>query len=157
MHRQQVENIIEAIIHILMWLYIFGSPLPFLWRDEHVDWLHFGVMSLFNLFIAFVFYINYFFFIPRFVLRVRKIRWFVVSNLLLLLVVQSGFELQHSDHFQKLKFIHFYLVKDLRFIVLKQIDGFKCFIKISAAALPPFNSKETTPQPPFGIYFCAMS
>lgn len=103
MHRQQVENIIEAIIHILMWLYIFGSPLLFLWRDEHVDWLHFGVMSLFNLFIAFVFYINYFFFIPRFVLRVRKIRWFIVSNLLLLLVVQSGYELQHSDRFQKLK------------------------------------------------------
>ena len=35
--------------------------------------------------------------------------------------------------------------------------SFKFFINFSAASLPPFISKETTPQPPFGIYFLAVS
>lgn len=99
MRKQQVENIIECIIHVLMWLYIFASPLLFIWQNERVDWEHFGMMSLFNLFIAFVFYINYFYLIPRFVLRVRKIRWFIFSNVLLLLILQTGYELQHTDFF----------------------------------------------------------
>lgn len=86
-----------------MWLYIFASPLLFIWQNDRIDWEHFGVMSLFNLFIAFVFYINYFYLIPRFVLRVRKIRWFILSNVFLLLIVQTGYEFQHGNRFLKSK------------------------------------------------------
>ena len=34
---------------------------------------------------------------------------------------------------------------------------FSFFMKASAAARPPLKPKETTPQVPLGIYFCAMS
>ncbi|MGM9688021.1 MAG: sensor histidine kinase [Alloprevotella sp.] len=103
MRRKQVENIIEAIIHILVWLYVFASPLLFMWQHERIDWNHFGMMSLFNLFIAAVFYVNYCFLIPRFVLRVRKVRCYILSNLLLLLVIQTGYELQHINHIKNSK------------------------------------------------------
>ncbi len=34
---------------------------------------------------------------------------------------------------------------------------FSFCMKVDAASLPPFSSKETTPQPPLGRYFCARS
>ena len=35
--------------------------------------------------------------------------------------------------------------------------SFRCFIKISAAFLPPWRPKEITPQEPLGRYFCASA
>ena len=35
--------------------------------------------------------------------------------------------------------------------------SFNVFMKIDAASLPPFNPNDTTPHPPFGRYFCALS
>ena len=35
--------------------------------------------------------------------------------------------------------------------------SFRCFMKVLAASRPPFSSKDTTPQEPWGRYFSARA
>lgn len=78
---QKVRKI-EIWIHLLIWILIFNLPLMSLNTDEAITWQRYLQSLRFPFTIALVFYINYLYFVPKFLL-VRKISVFVIANLLL--------------------------------------------------------------------------
>lgn len=84
---------IEIAVHVLAWSYIFFSPLFFRRNEETMDmdkYLH-GIVFPLTTFT--IFYINYFWLVPRLLIR-EKIRWFVIANVLMIVSYQIFIELQ---------------------------------------------------------------
>lgn len=93
MQRKALERTIEVACHVLTWSYIFLSPLLFKRTYETVDWQRYLHISFLPFCTCVVFYINYFLLIPRFVLRHKGIKWFVLFNVLIYLICQLLIEL----------------------------------------------------------------
>lgn len=83
----------EVTVHILAWVYIFLSPIFFKRSEEPMDlekFLH-GFIFPFTTFV--IFYANYFWFVPRLLIR-GKLKWFVAANLLMIVCYQIVVEAQ---------------------------------------------------------------
>lgn len=92
----RIETFIEVAVHVLAWSYIFISPLFFKRRGEIIDWHHYIHGSLLPITLCVSFYLNYFIFVPRFLLNKEKRKWFFICNVLIFCVYQFGIELQAS-------------------------------------------------------------
>lgn len=90
----RIETFIEVAVHVLAWSYIFISPLFFKRRGETIDWNHYIYGSLLPITLCVSFYLNYFIFVPRFLLNKEKRKWFFICNVLIFCVYQFGIELQ---------------------------------------------------------------
>lgn len=99
-HRRKIEVAVQVALHILTWSYIFLSPLFFKRNGETMEWERFLHGSTMPIAICITFYINYFLLIPRFFLQKDKLKWFVLSNVVILVVVQMLMEYQgmHAPH-----------------------------------------------------------
>ncbi len=93
-------RIIEVIIHLVTWSYIFLMPFIFTHSHENGegDWERVLGRTLFSLCLFITFYVNYFWLIPRYFLMQRS-RWFVTLNVLLLIFLSIFFELGLNTHF----------------------------------------------------------
>ncbi len=83
------ERNVEILIHICVWVYIFVSPLLIHRRNETVDWISYFQRLYFPLSSCLVFYLNYFYLVPRLVLR-KKYKTFVLYNVLLIVLLQAS-------------------------------------------------------------------
>lgn len=92
--QSRTETYIEVAVHVLAWSYIFISPIFFKRRGEAIDWNHYIHGSLLPITLCVSFYLNYFIFVPRYLLNKEKVKWFVICNLLIFCVYQFGIELQ---------------------------------------------------------------
>lgn len=96
----QVGRIVEFIVHVLTWGYVFLSPLLFRRTSDGVDWCNYLKLSFLPLSICITFYINYFILIPLYLLREGRAKWFFIVNLLIIVAMQFLFEfviLPHLD------------------------------------------------------------
>ena len=81
--RSKAEHIIEAVVHIATWLFIFASPLFFRKTGEATDWGRYLHGSVFPLTTCAVFYANYLLLVPRLIFA-KRYRTFLFCNLLLI-------------------------------------------------------------------------
>lgn len=86
-----LERSIGIAIHLSAWLYIFSTPLFFGRRGEQLDWAHYLRGIVFPLATCAVFYLNYFWLVPRYVTQ-HRFRLFFFWNLLLLVAVTASVE-----------------------------------------------------------------
>lgn len=94
LHKRKIEIAVQVALHILTWSYVFLSPLLFRRNGEPMEWDRFLHGSTLPLGIFITFYINYFVLIPRFFLVKGKLKWFLLANLLIYLVIQTVMEYQ---------------------------------------------------------------
>lgn len=87
------ERTVEIVIHLCIWLYIFLSPLFFDRRGQDVDWMTYFRRLYFPLSSCLVFYVNYFYLAPRFILKDRRIKSFILYNVLLLILLMLSRDL----------------------------------------------------------------
>ena len=80
----------EWVLHVLIWAYVFASPLFFRRRGEEINWLAYGPRLYFPLASCVVFYVNFLVLVPRLFVR-RRYGTFVLLNLLLLVVAVASF------------------------------------------------------------------
>lgn len=80
----------EWVLHVLIWAYVFASPLFFRRRGEEINWLAYGPRLYFPLASCVVFYVNFLVLVPRFFVR-RRYGTFVLLNLLLLVAAVASF------------------------------------------------------------------
>lgn len=82
-----IERNVEIIIHICIWAYVVASPLLFRWNDETVDWGRYFRRLYFPLSSCAIFYFNYLYLVPRYVIKSKKYKTFVIFNLLFVAAV----------------------------------------------------------------------
>lgn len=87
------ERTVEIIIHICIWTYIFASPLLMRRWGEEVDWVTYFQRLYFPLSSCMIFYINYFYLVPRFILKDRRTKAFIVTNIVLILAFMASRDL----------------------------------------------------------------
>lgn len=91
MQEPKTRRIVEVLIHIIGWGIVFAFPFLLMNRSgftvSWVDYLRHG--SAVPISFLIVFYINYCFFIPRFLFEGR-IKQYVLLNLLLILCTATG-------------------------------------------------------------------
>lgn len=92
--KSRIELLIEIAVHVLTWSYIFLSPLFFKRRGDTINWEHYLHGLLMPVTICIAFYLNYFVFIPKFLLNKRKLKWFFIVNLLVFIAYQFTAEMQ---------------------------------------------------------------
>lgn len=94
-------RIIEALIHIIGWGIVFGFPFLMMSRSGFTitwaDYLRHG--SIIPLSFLIVFYVNYFFFIPRYLFEGR-IKQYLLVNALLIICIAAGAHLWQEYAFQ---------------------------------------------------------
>ncbi len=79
---------LEALLHIVVWGYIFLTPLLFTRGGiEDIDWNRYFFTSLWNIASCIVFYVNYFFLIPRYFLQHRYWHYFVLNIVMVVALV----------------------------------------------------------------------
>lgn len=89
--RSTIKRTAGIFVHITAWLYIFISPLLFSRHSESIDWARYCRGLVFPLSTCILFYANYLWLIPRFILQ-HKIKLFLFWNALLLLAMTGGME-----------------------------------------------------------------
>lgn len=80
---------IETAMHLLVWLFIFLSPLLFAGRNGNINWnkyLHGCIPPFFG---CFVFYMNYLVLVPRLFFKGRKQNFFLYEALLLVFSITA--------------------------------------------------------------------
>lgn len=80
------HQLIEVFIHIIAWALVFGFPLVFMNRDNGINWELFFRHSIVSLGYCVIFYINYLYLAPYFLLK-DKIKSFLLINLFLSIVI----------------------------------------------------------------------
>ena len=80
------ERLIEAAIHACIWIYIFVSPLLMHRPNESFEWGAYLQRLYFPLSSCAVFYLNYFWLIPRYFIE-KRYRMFVVLNLIAIVLL----------------------------------------------------------------------
>jgi len=90
----RLERAVETAAHILVWAYMFLSPLLFIRSGERIDWEHYLGGCILPLAACIIFYINYFFLIPHCLLQKGRVSWFCLINVLLILAYVAGDQLQ---------------------------------------------------------------
>ena len=89
------ERIIEIAVHVLTWSYLFLSPLFFKRNGEQIDWNHYLHGCIFPFTICVAFYLNYFLFIPRWLLGNKMRKWFFLANVAIFVLYLVFVELQN--------------------------------------------------------------
>jgi two-component system sensor len=84
------RQLIEIVLHVVVWGYIFTAPL-FTQPQDNINVERLAMRTLFSLALFLTFYLNYFWFIPAYFWR-RRFRLFVLSNLVALVMLSSGIE-----------------------------------------------------------------
>lgn len=79
--KQNFEHSVNIAIHIVAWLYIFATPLLFMRLGEGFSWVNYGRHLFIPLTTCIIFYANYYWLVPRYII-LRRIKWFVAWNLL---------------------------------------------------------------------------
>ena len=93
-----VHRSLFVLVQVLVWGYIFTSPLLFRRFDEPLHWVRF-VPECFASFTSFLlFYLNYFVLIPRYVFRRGRLLTFVAINVVLCLLCVGVHEMVISMH-----------------------------------------------------------
>ena len=86
---QQNDSAVRRLavtIHLMIWVYIFVSPIAFFWRENEAMTLEAVLHRIyFPVASCAMFYLNYFVFIPKYYLQ-HRIRQFIVVNLVLILL-----------------------------------------------------------------------
>ena len=107
MQDSQTRRIVEVLIHIIGWGIVFAFPFLLMNRSgftvSWVDYLRHG--SAVPVSFLIVFYLNYCFFIPRFLFEGR-IKQYVLLNLLLILCTAVGVHFWQDFIFHTLSLIH---------------------------------------------------
>lgn len=86
MPQNRFERFVNIAIHLVAWFYIFATPLLFMLQGETFHLENYGRRIMLPLTTCIIFYANYFWLVPRFIIR-RRIKWFVCYNLLFLVVL----------------------------------------------------------------------
>ncbi|MDR0745219.1 MAG: histidine kinase [Mediterranea sp.] len=95
----QHHRTFEVLIHIIGWLFVFTFPLLFVDRtSEFFSWERYLCHSIVPLFFFIVFYLNYFWLIPRLLFKEQTYKYIVCN---IVLVVIMGF----SAHYLQSVFI----------------------------------------------------
>ena len=76
----------NVVIHMTVWLIVFGLPLFLIDRGQGINWSHFWRQASVMVGFMIVFYINYIYLIDRFLYR-QKTTEFILINLLLIIVI----------------------------------------------------------------------
>lgn len=87
------ERGVEIAIHCCVWVYIFLSPILFERREQEVDWATYFQRLYFPLSSCLVFYVNYFYLAPKFILKSKRIKSFILYNVLLLVLLMVSRDL----------------------------------------------------------------
>ncbi|MCH5182172.1 MAG: sensor histidine kinase [Prevotellaceae bacterium] len=83
MNKPLFRGHMEICVHLLVWIYLFASPLLFKRPGENIDVLHYLQRAFYPLLVCAVFYINYLFLVPRYLKHGRYLA-FVSFNLALI-------------------------------------------------------------------------
>ena len=87
MNKTQNKNILQLLIHIIVWGLVFGLPFLIFWKYNDFDFLdRLKHQSIIVLSLLTVFYLNYFVLIEQFLFR-KKTGKFILYNILLILSV----------------------------------------------------------------------
>lgn len=90
---------LEALLHIVVWGYIFFTPLLFTRGGvEEIDWQRYFFTSLWNIGSCIVFYVNYLFLIPRYFLKHKYWHYFVWNIVMVLTLVVGREVMMHYYH-----------------------------------------------------------
>ena len=86
-----LEDLPEKLIHILVWAFLFGSPLLTMDRsDSGIDWLDVVHRLGGPLVIFILFYLNYLILVPKLLLEKSKKLTFVLVNAVVCIVLIFG-------------------------------------------------------------------
>lgn len=86
------SRFIEIALHVLAWTYVFLNPFFFHHLHEGIVWERVVSSTLFSLILFAVFYLNYFWLIPKYFLQKRN-ALFCWVNIILLFVFATLFEM----------------------------------------------------------------
>ena len=76
---------IEVLIHIMFWILLFSSPFLFMPSESDGKWFHFYErFCISQLIVILIFYINYFYFISRYLFN-KKVYKFLIINIVVIL------------------------------------------------------------------------
>ncbi len=95
--KNRLERTITIAAHLLIWAYVFASPLLFRRGNTPIDWNNYMWTLYFPASTCIIFYINYLYLVPRY-LQTKRYRQFVGYNILLLtfFAVSREFYVQFS-------------------------------------------------------------
>ncbi len=91
--RRKFEHRVEMAIHLCIWIYIFASPLLMPRRGDEIDWPQYFRRLYFPLTSCLLFYANYLYLVPRYLLDGKHYRRFAISNVLLILLLLASQEI----------------------------------------------------------------
>lgn len=77
------ERIVEITAHTLIWAYVFATPLLFRRGNQAIDWTNYVWYLYFPISSCLLFYTNYLWLVPRYLLT-KRYKEFIFYNLLLL-------------------------------------------------------------------------
>ncbi len=83
----RIDKTVELIVHVCVWGYIFASPLLVHKRGESIDWIGYVQRLYFPFTSCVLFYVNYFYLVPRLVLERKRYWRFVLYNVLFILLL----------------------------------------------------------------------
>lgn len=89
---------LEWPIHLISWLFIFGSPIVFMDRNSDFDSMKCLFHSCASLCYFILFYLNYFQWFPSFC-KIDKDRNYLLINLLLIIILEIALQLLHNYFF----------------------------------------------------------
>lgn len=90
---------LEALLHIVVWGYIFLTPLLFTRGGlDETDWRRYFFTSVWNVASCIVFYVNYFLLIPRYFLK-HKYWQYIVLNFVMIVALIVGREMLMSWYY----------------------------------------------------------
>jgi len=91
MKLQTTNRTLEAMIHIISWSIVFGYPFFMERENNSVDWnAYFRHTSVLFSFLV-IFYVNYFFLIPRLLFN-EKTRKYIIYNVILLIGIGAALQ-----------------------------------------------------------------
>ncbi|NDV66733.1 sensor histidine kinase [Bacteroides sp. 224] len=129
---------LEVLIHVISWIIFFTFPLLMTDRtNEDFNWTKYLHHTMVPITFIIVFYINYFFLIPRYLFRERTYTY-ILYNLLLIIITSSFLHLWHTTMAPSFKVINnpgprfpgwFFFVRDI--VSLGFAIGLSAIIRIS--------------------------
>ena len=77
---------VEILIHLIIWMILFSSPILFMPNDIDDNWLLFYIRFCFSqLIIIIIFYFNYFFLINKYLFN-RRVSTFLTINIIVIII-----------------------------------------------------------------------
>ena len=89
MSRATVKKIIyprEFLVHLLSWIIVFVSPLLFINHDAGINWGKYLHGSMIPVSLCIIFYVEYLFIVPRYLIKGKR-RHYVIASVILILTM----------------------------------------------------------------------